>query len=206
MFNENNHDMFNKELIEEGLKQGLIRFSDDHEFVFYAYQNKRRKYSNPEEQVQLETFLKLILQFNYSEKRIKLFEPVKVGASKKEADIIIFSDDLLLSPYIVVECKEVGATESEFREGVNQGFSYAVSLGAKYVWATSRIKSESYEVLADKPLERTLNRIPLIPRFGQTDVQKFLYAKCGKNPNSVEPPKNAIEAAYLELAEVPEDD
>lgn len=198
--------MFNKELIEKGIVNNLVQFSEDNEYVTYVYQNKKRKYKDPEEQVQVETFLRLIIQFGYSEKRIKLFEPVKIGAKKTEADIIIFADDMLLSPYIVVECKKTEVSDSEFNEGINQAFSYAVSLNAQYVWGTSNIKNESYEVLRDKPLERTLNRIPQIPRFGQTEIQKFLYAKCGKDPLSILPPKDAIEQNFLELAKVPEDD
>ena len=198
--------MFNKELIEQGIKNDLVRFSDNNEYVTYVHQNKRRKYTDPEEQVQVETFLKLVIQFGYSEKRMKLFEPVKIGSKKTEADIIIFADDMLLSPYIIIECKKSEVTDSEFREGINQAFSYAVSLNAQYVWGTSNIKNESYEVLPDKPLERTLNRIPQIPRYGQTNIQKFLYAKCGKDPLSILPPKNAIEQEFLELAKVPEDD
>jgi hypothetical protein len=53
------------------------------------WRNKKRNYSNPEEQVQAETFLKLILTYGYDQKRIRLFVPVVMGSTTKEADIIV---------------------------------------------------------------------------------------------------------------------
>ncbi len=193
-------------LIAKGLELGLIRFSEDKEQVIYVFQNKKRKYSNPEEQVQVDIYLKLILQFGYPKERIKLFEPVKYGSNKGEADIIVYNDDMLLSPYIVVECKKTDIREAAFKEAVNQGFTYAVTLNAKYVWATSLLKNEAYEVLQDKPLERILNRIPQIPRLGQTVINRFLYAKGGHNVESDEKPQTDIEKEYLELKKVAESD
>ena len=66
-----------EELIKEGIKQGLIAFDENKEYVTYTYQSKKRKYTNPEEQVQTLSFLKLILHYNYP------VEPVKMGSSTK---------------------------------------------------------------------------------------------------------------------------
>ena len=49
------------DLIQQGIEKGLIRFDEDRKNIFYIYQNVRRNYTNPEEQVQAETFLKLVL-------------------------------------------------------------------------------------------------------------------------------------------------
>ncbi len=193
-------------LIAKGLELNLIRFSEDKEYVFYVHYNKKRKFTNPEEQVQVDTYLKLIIQFGYAKERIKICEPVKYGGNKGEADIIVYDDYLLLSPYIVVECKKTDIREAAFKEAVNQGFTYAVTLNAKYVWATSLLKNEAYEVLQEKPLERILNRIPQIPRYGQKVVNRFLYAKGGFDPNSNREPETDIEKEYLELKTVTEGD
>ncbi len=48
-------------IIDEGLNQKLIRFEDDGKYIVYLPQAKRRNYENPEEKVQAETFLKLVL-------------------------------------------------------------------------------------------------------------------------------------------------
>jgi type I restriction enzyme M protein len=50
------------DLIQQGIAKGLIRFDEDKKNIFYSHQDKRRNYTNPEEQVQAETFLKLVLE------------------------------------------------------------------------------------------------------------------------------------------------
>ena len=46
-------------LIEHGIKNGLISMDADRKYITYIHQGKKKNYSNPEEQVQAETFLKL---------------------------------------------------------------------------------------------------------------------------------------------------
>ena len=124
-------------LIQEGIARGFIKFDEEQKYITYIYQNKRRNHTNPEEKVQAETFLKLILIYGYDQKRIQQFASVRMGAAVKEADIIVYNDDQCLSPYIVVECKKEDISELEFVQAVEQAFSYAVAEGAKYVWITS---------------------------------------------------------------------
>ncbi|MFN5513926.1 MAG: N-6 DNA methylase [Cyanobacteriota bacterium] len=164
-------------LIEEGIKRGLIRFDEDRKYITYVHQNKKRNYSNPEEAVQAETFLKLVLIYGYDPTRIRLFVSVTMGSSVKEADLIVYEDNQHKSPYIVVECKKQEVSESEFAMAVEQGFSYAVADGAKYVWVTSGIKDEYYQVPKEKPKERIT--ITDIPQSGVKTLARFKYAKGG---------------------------
>ncbi|AKE63763.1 Type I restriction-modification system, DNA-methyltransferase subunit M [Microcystis aeruginosa NIES-2549] len=164
-------------LIQEGIKKGLIKLDDEEKYITYINQNKKRNYSNPEEQVQAETFLKLVLTYGYAQKRIRLFVPVVMGSSTKEADIIVYNDDGHKSPHIVVECKKQEVSELEFTQAVEQGFSYAVAEGAKYVWITSGIKDEYYQVPTEKPKERIT--ITDIPQSGVETLARFKYAKGG---------------------------
>ncbi len=82
-----------KSLIEQGIEKKLIRFEDDNKYIVYIHQNKRRNYTNTEEHVQAETFLKLVLDYGYSAARIQQFVTVKMGISSKEADMIVHKDD-----------------------------------------------------------------------------------------------------------------
>lgn len=182
-------------LIQEGLEKGLIKLDDEQKYITYVYQNKKRNYSNPEEQVQAETFLKLILVYGYDQKRIRLFVSVTMGSSVKEADIIVYNDDQHKSPHIVVECKKQEVSELEFAQAVEQGFSYAVAEGAKYVWTTSGIKDEYYQVPTEKPKERIT--ITDIPQFGVTRLASYKYAKGGGSANGQQ---------LFELEVVTEDD
>jgi len=81
------------DIIEQGIEKGLIKFDDERRFITYIDQNKKRNWSNPEERVQAETFLKLVLVYNYPVNRIRHYVSVTMGASTKEADIIVYNDD-----------------------------------------------------------------------------------------------------------------
>ncbi len=165
------------DLISEGIKQKLIRIEDDGKYIVYLHQEKRRNYSNPEEKVQAESFLSLVLIYKYPVKRIRQFVAVQMGSETKEADIIVYDDDDLKSPFIVIECKKPDASELEFRRAADQAVSYAVADGARYVWVTSKLKNEYFEIPAKKPKDRIT--IPDVPQFGITELARFKYAVGG---------------------------
>ncbi len=78
------------------------------------------------------------------------------------------------SPLIIVECKKPDVSELEFAHAVDQAFSYAVAEGGRYVWVTSGLKDEYYEVPARRPKDRIA--IPDVPQFGVTELAKFKFA------------------------------
>jgi len=164
-------------LIAEGIKKKLIRLEDDGKYIVYLHQNKRRNYSNPEEKVQAHTFLQLVLIYKYPVDRIRQFVSVQMGSETKEADIIVYSDLLHKAPLIVVECKKETISELEFIRASDQASSYAVAEGARYVWTTSGIKDEYFEIPKQKPKARI--PIPDIPQFGVSDFARFKFAKGG---------------------------
>jgi len=93
-------------IIQKGIKQGLISFDEDKKYITYIHQNKKRNYSNPEEKIQAETFLKLVLSYGYPVERVKQFVTVTMGSATKEADIVVYNDNENNEPLIVVECKK----------------------------------------------------------------------------------------------------
>ena len=163
-----------KDYIKLGLEKGFISFNEDMSRITYIHQKKERNYNNPEEKVQAETFLRLMIDYNYPEKRIKQFVPVTMGREVKEADIIVYKDDMCLEPYILVECKKQEVSEAEFQQTINQAFGYAYATAGelKYVWVTSSIKSEFFEV---DQSSNTRNQLPDIPQFGVKDVATYKY-------------------------------
>ena len=170
--------MQEKDLIKEGIKRGLIAFDKNKEFITYLYQNKKRKYTNPEEQVQALSFLKLVLYYNYPAECIRQFEPVQMGSSTKEADIIIFNDAQCQSPYIIVECKKQDISDLEFKSAVEQAFSYANSEAASYLWVTSGLKDEYYQVSRERPRQRIF--ISDIPHYGSKEIVEYKYVAGGE--------------------------
>ena len=163
-----------KDYIQLGLDKGLISLNEDKSRITYVHQKKERSYSNPEEKVQAETFLKLILDYNYPEGRIKQYVSVTMGREVKEADIVVYADDLCLSPHILVECKRQEVSEAEYQQAIEQAYSYAFALPSdvKYVWVTSGIKSDYFEV--DKS-QNTRNQLPDIPQYGVESIATYKY-------------------------------
>src|SRR5690606_2313636 len=88
------------------------------------HQGKTRNYTNPEEVVQVEAFLKLTLIYGYPVERVKLYVTVKMGSSTKEADIVVYNDNECREPKIIVECKKPDVSELEFEQAIEQGFAY----------------------------------------------------------------------------------
>ena len=163
-----------KDYIQQGLDKGYISFNEDRSRITYIYQNKERNYNNPEEKVQAETFLKLILDYNYPVSRIKQFVPVTMGREIKEADIVVYADEMCMRPHILVECKRQEVSEAEFQQAIEQAYSYAFALPGevKYVWVTSIIKNEYFEVDKNK---NTRNQLPDIPQYGVENIANYKY-------------------------------
>ena len=163
-----------KDYIQLGIDKGLISFNEDKSRITYTYQKKERNYNNPEEKVQAETFLRLILDYNYPESRIRQFVPVTMGREIKEADIVVYADEMCMQPHILVECKRQDVSEAEYQQAIEQAYSYAFALPSdvKYVWVTSGIKSDYFEV--DKN-QSTRNQLPDIPQFGVERIATYKY-------------------------------
>lgn len=165
------------DLISDGLRRKLIRFEDDRKYIVYVHQNKRRNYTNAEEKVQADTFLQLALIYGYPVQRIQQFVTVQMGVAAKEADIIVYNDDAHKSPLIVAECKREEVSELEFARAADQAVGYAVAEGAKYVWVSSKLKNEYFEIPAKKPKDRIT--IPDVPQYGVKELAQFKFAKNG---------------------------
>lgn len=161
-------------LIEEGIKKGIIKFDEENKFVTYVHQNKKRNYNNPEEQVQAETFCSLVLQYNYPVERVINFVSVKMGVETKEADIVVYNDDSLKEPHILIECKKEDISEQEFSQAIEQAYSYAYALpnDVKYVWVTKGNRNEYFKVNKKK-----LTREPEsdIPQFGVENLANYKF-------------------------------
>ncbi len=163
-------------LIEQGIFHNLLTIGEDNKQITYCNFHRPRNYNNPEEKVQAETFVKLVLQYGYSSTKIKMYETVTMGSEKREADIIVYNDDNCIQPHILVECKKDTVSEQEFLQAIEQAYSYAYALpnDVKYVWVTSGAKDEYFEV--DKK-RNTRETLPDIPQYGvkKLPTYKFVY-------------------------------
>jgi len=194
------------QLIQQAIKDKLISFDDGKKYITYSlpHQTKKRNFKDPEEKVQLETFLKLIYVYDYDPKQIQLFVPVTMGSSTKEADIVVYLDEKRTKPHIVVECKKNEVSEMEFNQAIHQAQSYAQALAGtiKYIWVTSGIKDAYYIVDKESSILQT---VPDIPRSGIQEIQKYKYAKGGRLPDEA-PGEDHIKQKFFELTQIGEDE
>lgn len=169
------------DLFQNGIQDKHIIINEGNSIIRYNCKNQtKRRLQNPEEFVQAETYLKLIYEYNYPATNISVNESVQIGSETREADILVYNDshNKIL---IVVECKEENINERQFQIAVDQAYSYAHASAAQYVWVTSGIKDEYFEITNISPVARiSISDIP--KRDGE--VKRFKYIK-GVN----EPPK-----------------
>jgi type I restriction enzyme M protein len=187
-------------LINDIKAKKYILLSDDDKQITYLYQNKKRNFANPEEKVQAEAYLKLVLHYGYKPERIKQFVPVKMGADTKEADIIVYDDDECTEPHILVECKKQEVSEQEFLQAIEQAYSYAYALPneVKYVWVTSYLKDEYFEV--DKKRNSRTTQ-PDIPQYGVKKLATYKYVYDAKFVKQEKGKQN-----YFDLSEIKEEE
>jgi len=179
-------------LIEKGIEQGLISFDESQKFITYINQSKPRKFTNPEEKIQADSFLKLVLEKGYPVEHIVQFLTVTMGSNKREADIVVFDDADHSKPIIVVECKKEDVSEQEFQQAVNQAFSYAHALAGsiKYIWVSSGLKDEYFQF--DKETNERKSETD-IPVYGQDKVAPYKYVKGGGKRTYIDKGKEVVQ-------------
>ncbi|MBQ3619803.1 MAG: N-6 DNA methylase [Bacteroidales bacterium] len=189
--------------LKAGIEKGIIELTDDRSRINYIYLNKSKSFTDPEEKVQSETYISLIINYNYPIQHIDMFVKVQMGSETKEADIVVYADDAKMQPLIVVECKKNEISEAEFKKAVEQGFSYAYAMAGtiKYVYVTSGLKSEFYRVNKDKKTRETITTIPF---FGK-DIPLYKYAKGGRQKNEAAG-EDPIKQQYFDLEIITEAD
>ncbi len=174
------NELLSSELFINGIEDGYISVNDDCTTICYNCKNKNRprKLSNPEESVQAEAYLKLIYDYDYPVCNISVNESVQMGSETREADIMVYNDehDKIL---IVVECKEANINERQFQVAIDQAYSYAHAKAAQFIWVTSGIKDEYFEIVEISPVSRI--EIRDIPKR-DGDVKRFKYVKGETEP------------------------
>ena len=172
-------DLLSTELYKRAIKDKLIVVNSDNTIIQYSCYNKtKRRLQNPEEFVQSEAFLKLVYEYDYLPENISINESVQIGSETREADILVYNGSHT-KILIVVECKEENINERQFQVAVDQAYSYAHAKAAQYVWVTSGIKDEYFEITSIAPVARkAISDIP--KRDG--NVKRYKYTKGEHEP------------------------
>jgi type I restriction enzyme M protein len=103
------------DLIQEGIKKGIISFDAKQKNIIYTHQNKGYDYTDPEEKIRCIAFLELVLNYGYETQHIDFEVKAKQGSSgKTSADIVIYyPNDVPKKAFYVIEIKAANTKDKE---------------------------------------------------------------------------------------------
>lgn len=174
------------DLIKKGLAKKLVAFDAEQKNITYIVQNKKFRFTDPEEKVRVKAYLSLVFDYGYSPEQIDIEHAVPHRVPNLFADMVVFTDKTLKSPLILVECKREDASQGELNQAIEQGFGYANSTRAHYLWMTSGIRNDYFNVWEHPSNEREKNRLADLPRAGQKEVSRARFVKGGRDEGGFE--------------------
>ena len=165
--------------IRRGIAKKIISFSSDRsKITYHCSRDFKTNFNNPEEKIRASYFTELVLDYLYPAKKIDMEVVVPRRTPSDRADIVIFEDDALTKPFLVVECKKDGITDEEYKQAIEQAFGNANSLRSKYASAVAGITKTAFDVANFNPRERERNVISDIPRkYGKAPKFRFVKGK-----------------------------
>jgi type I restriction enzyme M protein len=162
--------------IKKGIEKKIINLSENETKITYTCSREyTTSFKNPEEKVRASYFVELVEDYNYPKERINIEHPVPRRTPEDRADVVVFEDDDLKKPYLVVECKKDGITDAEFKQAMEQVFGNANSLRAKFACVIAGTTRTAFDIAGFTPEEREKNVISDIPqRYGRTPKYRFI--------------------------------
>lgn len=163
-----------------GVDKGYFIVSDTGSRITYRHLSKSYKFTDPEEEVRSRYYLELIEKYGYTPDCIDVEVVVPRRTPSDFADIVVYRTPEKKQPYIVIECKKDGISESEFDQAVEQAFGNTNSLRAKYTGVVAGNTRRFFDVGGHAAAERIKNIVADIPiRYGR--VQRYKYKKGDPN-------------------------
>ena len=165
-----------EENIQKGIDAKILEVNDDKTRITYKVPNvKSYRLTDPEELVRASYFVELVLDYKYPVEQIAFEVTVPRRTPNDWADIVIYEDNAMKKPYLVVECKKDGVTEAEFDQAIEQAFGNANSLKSKLAIVIAGNRKRAFDVANYGSMERVKNIIADIPeRFGKIPVYKYI--------------------------------
>src|SRR3989338_9663975 len=184
---ENKSQSIFEQNIKRGVEAGIISFNEDKSKITYACSRAYiTGFKNPEEKVRASYFCELVLDYDYPKEKVDFEVLVPRRTPEDRADIVVYEDDDLKTPYLVVETKKDGITDAEFKQAIEQAFGNANSLRAKFASVIAGITKTAFDVSGFKPSEREKNVIADIPKkYGKTPKYKFIKGEEDKELKTV---------------------
>ena len=182
--------------LEQALEDGLAELVSKgrKERIHYIAADHSEQWSDPEEKVRAEFWAELIYKYEYPPQRIAFEVTVPDRTPSRSADIVIYRDDELKSPYFVFECKRSDLSDAAFDQSIEQAVGNRNLLGAVYCGAIAGLTRRLLRFDKFPPGERERNQMADIPvRYGRRPEWRFLKNETGRDLAAV--PREDLRAA-----------
>lgn len=163
--------------VEKGESAGILSLNEDSSrIVYHCSREYSTSFNNPEEAVRASFYTELVLNYKYPREKIDIEVVVPRRTPEDRADIIVYSDEELKVPYIVVECKKDDISDSEFKQAIEQAFGNANNFGStEYTIVVAGSTKRHFILKNFPPREREKNIIADIPeKYGKAPKFRFL--------------------------------
>ena len=182
--------------LRRALKDGHAEITGEgrNQRILYVAADHSERWSDPEEKVRAELWAELIDKYGYSPERIRFEVTVPGRTPSNIADLVLYDDDELKSPYFVFECKRPDFSDAAFEQAVEQVCGYRASLGAAYCGVVAGLTRRLLRFDKFPPMERDRNHLTDIPvGYGRPPEWRFYKNEEGKDLAAI--PREELRAA-----------
>ena len=186
----------NQTYLERARADGLAELSGEGrtERIRYVAVDHSERWSDPEEKVRAEFWAELIYKYDYPPERIGFEVNVPRRTPNDFADLVIYRDDELKSPWFVFECKRADVSDAAFNQSIEQACGNRASLGAQYCGAIAGLTRRLLRFDRFPAQERDRNHLTDIPvGYGDPPAWRFYKNKRGQDLAAV--PREELRAA-----------
>ena len=170
--------------LDTALDEGLAEITGEGrtQRIRYIAADRSERWSDPEEKVRAELWAELIYKYEYPPERVRFEVNVPSRTPNYFADLVIYEDDDLKSPYMVFECKRSDTSDAAFDQAIEQACGNRGGLGAKYCGAVAGLTRRLLRFDQYPPGERDRNHLTDIPmRYGRPPSWRFLKGERGRD-------------------------
>ncbi len=182
--------------LEYALAEGKAEITGEGraERIHYKAASHSERWADPEEKVRAEFWAELIYKYDYPPERIRFEVNVPRRTPNDFADIVVYDDDELKSPYFVFECKRTDISDGGFGQSIEQACGNRASLGATYCGSIAGLTRRLLRFDTFPPGERDRNHLTDIPqRYGKPLPWRFHKNEPGRDLAAI--PREALRAA-----------
>ena len=161
------------DIVKQNIMEWLVVYEEATDKIIYKdlkHGDKKYKYSNPEEQVRLEWYTKLVTKYQYSPKNIDMEVEMPKRVPNQFADLVIYNEDG--SVYFVLEFKKANITDNEFEQAVKQGVGNGRVLGSKFYGTIAGETVRFFERWKDEKLDDAFYSLPT--KYGTPEEWTFI--------------------------------